>query len=141
MVVAVEVAEEDVQGVVVGLEEAVGEVEGGLGGRVGAVVVLAQGGRRDFDLRGHFSDQLDNLFWWLELLGSVLLVVWKYCIQWCLYIRCAPLTTTIGYAPALLKSDARAASCCLGETELIAFQWRIGRLCSLVLILSTPNAD
>lgn len=139
MVVAVEVAEEDVQGVVVGLEEAVGEVEGGLGGRVGAVVVLAQGGRRDFDLRGHFSDQLDKLVLvigiaWVNTVGCLEVL---YTVVF-IYTMCSTYNH-IRICSSTLKSDARAASYCLGETELIAFQWRIGRLCSLVLILKYPE--
>lgn len=139
MVVAVEVAEEDVQGVVVGLEEAVGEVEGGLGGRVGAVVVLAQGGRRDFDLRGHFSDQLDKLVLvigiaWVNTVGCLEVL---YTVVF-IYTMCSTYNH-IRICSSTLKPDARAASYCLGETELIAFQWRIGRLCSLVLILKYPE--
>lgn len=124
VVVAVEVAEEDVEGVVVGLEEAVGEVEGGLGGRVGAVVVLAQGAGGDFDLGRHFSCKVVLFVDWdwdcLEaaLFGGVEVL---HTVVGCVYIPCLTYTCNSDMPPALLKSDARESSSCLGETEFVCF--------------------
>lgn len=125
----------------VGLEEAVGEVEGGLGGRVGAVVVLAQGGRRDFDLGGHFSDKLDKLV----LVIGIALVSTVGCLE-VLYTMVFIYTMCSTYNHNRICSSAFEVRCPSGQllsrrdgVDCFPVENRQVTVCSLVMILKYPE--